>query len=44
MTVAVVTEFYTSTDMLVAFSGLSDDQNVVIGHINEVVILTGYFY
>ena len=42
--VVVVAEFYVSTDMLVTFSGRIDDQNVVVGRINEVVILTGCFY
>ena len=44
ITVVVVAEFYVSTDMLVTFSGRNDDQNVVVGGINEVVVLTGYFY
>ena len=35
---------YSSTDISVAFSGRIDDQNVVVVPINEVVVLTGYFY
>ena len=42
--VVVVAEFYVSTDILVTFSGRIDDQNVVVGRINEVVVLAGYFY
>ena len=44
ITVVVVAEFYTLTDILVTFSGRIDDQNVVVDRINEVVVLTGYFY
>ena len=44
MTVVVVAEFYTLPDILVTFSGRIDDQNAVVGRINEVVVLTGYFY
>ena len=45
MIVVVVAEFYVSTGILVTFSGRIDrDQNVVVGRINEVVVLTGYFY
>ena len=32
-------EFSTSTDILVAFSGRIDDQNVVVGRINGVFLL-----
>ena len=42
--IVVIVEFYTSTDILVTFSGHINDQNVVIGRINEVVVLTGIFY
>ena len=42
--VVVAAEFYVSTDILVTFSGRIDDQNVVVGRINEVVVLMGYFY
>ena len=44
ITVVVVAEFFTSTDILVTSSGRIDDQNVVIGRINEVVVLTGYCF
>ena len=44
ITVVVVAEFYTSTDILVTFSGRIDDQNVVVGRINEVVVLTRWSY
>ena len=40
----LVAEFYTLTDILVTLSGRIDDQNVVVSRINEVVVLTGYFY
>ena len=38
------TEIRSLNQALVTFSGRIDDQNVVVGRINKVVVLMGYFF